>query len=161
MADISMKFLCGFRGFHAPVLNEVLRVKQEQNNPHDHYAIAVIKQHGLRQQVVGHLAREISRFTWFIINHGASVSVKVVDVHQRRSPLVQGGLEIPIEVCVVMKLSDDNKKVLETYKTLTIENYEEPVDGHFPDITPRVLADLESTSESDTDEEVEEMDDDQ
>ena len=166
MADISIKFLCGLRGYHeycsvwTPVLNEVLRAKQENSNPHNHYAIAVTKQHGLRQQVIGHLPREISRFTWFIIDHGASVSVKVVDVHQRRSPLVQGGLEIPIEVCIVMKLSDENKKALETYKTLIGENYEEPdADGKFPDFTASVLAGLEMSSESDTDEEdIETMD---
>ena len=133
--------------------NEVLRVQQERNNTHDHYAIAALKQQQLRsrQQVVGHLPREISRFTWFIIDHGATVSAKVVDIQQRRSPLVQGGLEIPIEVCVVMPLSDENNKALDTYKTLIEKNYEEPVNGNFPDVTASVLADLEMSSESDTD----------
>ena len=157
MADISTRFLCGLRGYHeychvwTPVENEVFCVRQEKRNPHDYYAIAALKQ----QQVVSHLPREISRFTWFIINHGAAVSVKVVDINYRRSPLVQGGLEIPIEVCVVMPLSDANKRALDTYRTLINENYEEPVNGNFPDVTATVLADLHTSSESETEDEEE------
>ena len=164
MAEISIKFLCGLRGYHeyssvwTPVENEVLRVQQERNNPHDHYAIAALKQQHSRQQIVGHFPRKISRFMWFIINHGAAVSVKVVDILQRRSPIVQGGLEIPIEVCIVIPLSDENKKAHDTYKTLIAENYEEPVDGNFPDVTASVLADLQMSSESDTDEEEDDCD---
>ena len=75
-------------------------------NQHDYYTTDALK----KQQVVGHLPKEITQFTSFIINHGAAVSVKVVDINYRRSPLVQRGLEIPIEVCVVMPLSDANKK---------------------------------------------------
>ena len=44
--------------------------------------------------VVGHLPREISRLTHFIIVHGAKVSCKVVDVHHRRSPRVQVFLKV-------------------------------------------------------------------
>ena len=155
--EISTRFLCGLRGYHeychewTPVQNEVLCVQQERRNPHDYYAIAAIKQ----QQVVGHLPKEISRFTWFIINRGAAVSVKVVDINYRRSPLVQGGLEIPIEVCVVMPLSDANKRALDKYRTLVTENYEEPVNGNFSDATATVLAHLYASSESETDDEEE------
>ena len=37
---------------------------------------------------------------YFIMVHGASVAVKVIDTHHRRSPLVEEGLEIPVEVSV-------------------------------------------------------------
>ena len=53
----------------------------------------------IRPPVVGHLPREISMFT---IVHGGRVSFKVINAHHRRSPLVQGGLEIP-----VMELGND------------------------------------------------------
>ena len=46
-------------------------------------------------------------YTRFIINHRAVVSMQVVDVKHRRSPLFLG---IPIEVNVVMPYSDVNKK---------------------------------------------------
>ena len=47
---------------------------------HDRYTIAVMKHlpGRLVSSVVGHLPREISRFTHFIIVHGAKVSCKVV-----------------------------------------------------------------------------------
>ena len=57
-----------------------------------------------------------------------------------------------------MPLSDENKKALDTYKTLIADNYEEPVNGNFPDVTASVLADLQMLSESDTDEEEDDCD---
>ena len=165
MADLKITFLCGLRGYHeyrsvwTPTLNEVIRARQERNNPYDRYAIAALKHRSEthREHVVGHLPREISRYTWFIINHGAEVFVQVVDVNHRRSPLVQGGLEIPIEVSIVMPYSDANKQALEIYRTLISEHYEEPVDGNFPDATAAILAGINasSTDESDTDTEEE------
>ena len=56
------------------------------------------------------------------------MSCKVVDVHHRRSPLVQGGLEIPCEVTVEMAMT--NKVSL---LTSTNGQYQEPVEGKFPD----------------------------
>ena len=86
-------------------LNEKLETIHEENNPHDRYAVAAIRKtvSRLRPVVVGHLPREISRFTRFIILHGATVKVKVSDTKYRRSPLIQGGLEIPVEVEVQME----------------------------------------------------------
>ena len=79
-------------------------------NCHDRYAIAVMKRlpEKLIVSIVGHLPREISRFTYFITVHGAQVSFKVMDVHHRRSLLVQGGLETPCEVIVEMEMTDKN-----------------------------------------------------
>ena len=83
--------------------------------------------------------------------HGAIVTAKVMDTHHRRSPLVQGGLEIPIEVTVTMKYSPDNKDAMVKYEDLVGKHYKEPVDGKYEDITPEILEGLES----DTDEETE------
>ena len=50
---------------------------------------------------VGHLPREISRITKFILDRNATVTVKLSSSHYRRSPLVhQGGLEIRCVVTV-------------------------------------------------------------
>ena len=140
MADLRFSFLCGIRGYHeyrvrwVPALNEVLSTKREIHNRHDCYAIAVMKRlpGSLSDSVVGHLPREISRYTYYIIVHGASVSCKVIDVHHRRSPLVQGGLEIPCEVTVTMNYSQENVRAMAEYTRLLQEKYEEPTDGHFP-----------------------------
>jgi hypothetical protein len=64
------------------------------------------------ESTVGHLPKEISRITRYIMLYGALVSVKVVDIHRRRSPLVQGGLEIPVEVTVTMTYSEKNKAAM-------------------------------------------------
>lgn len=154
---IEVQFYCGLRGYHiykaiwSPRNHELLVAKQETNNPHDQYAIAAYKQ----ESVVGHLPKEISRFTWFIIRHGAAVTVKVVDVRQRRSPLIRGGLEIPVEVTVSMPFLDSNKQALEEYRKLVDIHYEEPIDGNFRDYTADILRAIDNTdsSESETDQE--------
>ena len=113
MAYVTYSFSCGIRGYQeyksrwVPVLHEVLPVKHKSGNSYNMYAIAVMKRlpGTLVASVVGHLPREISRYTYFIIVHEAKVSCKIMDVHHRRSPLVQG-LEIPSEVIVEMEISD-------------------------------------------------------
>ena len=105
-----------------PPRNQQLFVKRETNNRFDSYAIAAVKhlsQGGRREtRVVGHLPpKEVSRLVSFILAHGAEVLIKVTD---RRSPLIQGGLEIPskdeplrekpIETCKIRRAS---KQVLQ------------------------------------------------
>ena len=121
----------------------------EENNPHDRYAVAAIRKtvSRLRPVVVGHLPREISRFTRFIILHGATVKVKVSDTKYRRSPLIQGGLEIPVEVEVQMENSSENQQALSKYQTLVAENYREPVNGNYVDATPDILKALDCEDE--------------
>jgi hypothetical protein len=88
-SELRFRFLCGLRGYHEysgiwrPVLNEVSPAKHERRNPHDRYAIAAFKQRPgfLVEQIIGHLPREISRFT---IVHEAVVKAKVVDVNHRQ-----------------------------------------------------------------------------
>ena len=131
---LNLAFPCGLRGLHVykelwnPRLNEKLDTIHEENNPHDRYAVAAIREtvSRLTPVVVGHLPREISRFTRFIILHGATVKVKVSNTKYRRSPLIQGGLEIPIEVELHMENSAENQQALSKYLTLRAENYYEP-----------------------------------
>ena len=51
--------------------------------------------------VVGHIPREISRFTWFTIEGGANITAQVVSTNTKSSPLKQGRLEIEIKVTVI------------------------------------------------------------
>ena len=44
---------------------------------------------------MGHLPLEISRFTKFLLDRGATITATVSSTHYQRSPLVLGGLEIP------------------------------------------------------------------
>ena len=62
--------------------------------------------------------------------YGPVVTVKVLDTHHCRSPLVQGSLEIPIQVIVKMERNSQNKDTLSRYEALVNQYYKEPVDGN-------------------------------
>ena len=53
--------------------------------------------------IVGHIPKEISRYTRYIVEHGASVDAFLLATHRRPSPQIHGGLEISIKP--VMKLT--------------------------------------------------------
>jgi hypothetical protein len=104
--SITTSFPCGLRGFHVyqdiwkPVNGEALNCIHERKNTHDRYAIAATKRlpGRIADSIVGHLPREISRFTRFLISREGMVKVTVDDSKYRRSPLIQGGREIPVTV---------------------------------------------------------------
>lgn len=68
-----------------------------------------------RKPVVGHIPREISRYTYYFIKHGGSVSATVQSTQRRKSPIEQGRLEILIEVTVKIPKAKEN--ILAVYKT--------------------------------------------
>jgi len=120
-ADLSVSFLGGLRGYHeyraiwTPTLHEILPTIHERSNPYDRYAISArtsLPGTLVVESTVGHLPKEISRLTRFIMLHSAIVVVKILNTHHRRSPLVQGGLKIPIQVIVKMEYSPQNKDTL-------------------------------------------------
>ena len=89
-----------------------------------------------QQKKKKHLHREISRETRFFLLRGGVVCAKVIGKNHRRSPLVQGGLEIAVQVTAEMDLTERNKAILEKYKQIVVSNYKEPgIDGHFDNRT--------------------------
>ena len=120
----------------------------ERNNCYDCYAIATTKRllRRLANSTVGHLPREISRTTRFFL-----LCAKVIDKNHRRSPLVQGWLQIAVQVTAETDLTKRNKAILEKYKQIVVSNYKEPrIDGHFDNCTKEVLKGFED-DHSDTD----------
>jgi len=105
------------------MLHEILSTIHERSNPYDCYAIAARKSLPgtlAVESTVGHLPKEISRLTSFIMLHGAIVVVKILNTHHRRSPLVQGGLEnysYPsdsengLRLCTILSLSNATKSL--------------------------------------------------
>ena len=59
---------------------------------------------------------EISRVTKFLLVRRANVSAKLTSTHYRRSPLVQGGIEIPCAVTVTMPGTVSNQLLMEDIK---------------------------------------------
>ena len=90
----------------------------------------------------------MSRTTHYL--HGGRVSCRATDIHHRRSPLVQGGLEIPAEVTIEMALTEENTlalKKVSPWNQLT---------GKFEAATAAILNSMKSDddeiSETDSDE---------
>ena len=84
---------------------------------------------------------------YFIVEDGVSVTCKIINVKHRRSPLVQGGLEIPFQVTVTMQYSDINVTAIDECKELVNEYYIEPINEKFPDATNETLDLLKSLSD--------------
>ena len=103
--SITYWFKCGLRGFHvykevwSPIVGEQLKCCYERNNCYDRYAIAATKRlrGRLADSAGGHSPGEIFRATRFFLLRGEVVCGKVIGKNHRGSPLVQGGLEIPLQ----------------------------------------------------------------
>jgi len=124
------EFTSAVRGFHyyrkywKPEHEQILNCYHEHNNPFDRFAIkcCVVGKEG----AVGHLPKEISRVTKFFMDRGASVTVQLASDHYRRSPLVQGGIEIPCKVTAKIPGTVSNQLCMERYKELVQSLYTEP-----------------------------------
>ena len=79
--------------------------------------------------IIGHLPREISRPTKFFLDRGAIVSATVRSINIRRSPLFQGGLEIPCFVSVTFSKTVKGQELMDRYKLLVTRLYIEPETG--------------------------------
>ena len=120
MATGTFDFITGLRGFRLyrdiwkPSLNQFINFKQERNNRYDRFAVAgKTKLPGtLAASIVGHMPRELSRFIWYAIERGARITATLVSTQAKDSPLVQGGLEIP----VIIKVEWENEINLQCLK---------------------------------------------
>ena len=144
-----IEFDAAIRGFHyykkywKPKVGEILVCSHEDDNPFDIFAIQTCDENGA---TVGHLPRELSRVSKFLLDRGAVISAKLSSTRYRRSPLVQGGMEIPCKVFVEMRPTVKNNEILDRYLTLVETLYTEPE-------TPVILGsiifdDLEAQSSS-------------
>ena len=77
-------------------------------------------------EIVRHLPMEISRVTKFLLDRGANVSAKLTSTHYRRSPLVQGGIEVSCVVIVSMPDNVINQLLMERCKQLIETLYTKP-----------------------------------
>jgi len=120
------------RGYHyykkywQPEVNQVLYLSHEKDNHFDSFAIKMCDVQG---NIRGHLPMEISRVTKFLLDRGAKITATLRSTNYRRSPLVQGGLEIPCSVKVMMMPTQLNKRLVNRYKDLVESFYFEPPDN--------------------------------
>ena len=120
------------RGYHyyqnvwLPEEGQHLSCLHQGNNAFDVFAIALCAENGL---VIGHLPRELSRATKFLLDRGVAMRAEVCSQTYRRSPLVQGGLEVPIRLYLSMRPTKLNEKLLARYVDIYNETYEDPGPG--------------------------------
>ena len=69
---------------------------------------------------------EISRPTKYLLQRGALINATLSSTSYRRSPLVQGGMEIPCRMSVWMPETFKNRAIVEKYKEMVDVLYTEP-----------------------------------
>ena len=146
------------RGFHVykairqPEEGEKLISEHEENNKYDLFAIKVCRP--LDRKIVDDLPIAISRITRFIIARGVIVEAQLTAAHYRRSPLVQGGLEIPCSLIFKMpetkKSSELLKKYLERFESKQTEPQEIIILGTFIKKDSLATTSRETTGKSST-----------
>lgn len=107
------------RGHHiyktvwTPTVGETLQVSQELSNPHDVYAVSVLKD----ANIVGHVPREINRVFSFFLLHGGGISCEVIG-HRKFGK----GLEVPCTYKLTgkEKMIVKAREILESKKNKTI-----------------------------------------
>ena len=102
------------RGFHVyKAIWHLLASSHEENDTHDSFAIKTCQLDS--GKIVGHLPIELSRISKFILDSGTKIEVKLRETHYRRSPLVQGSLEIPCHLVIRMLNTMKSAKLLKKY----------------------------------------------
>ena len=76
-----------YRDIWTPVLDEALVCAQQSGNPHDHYAVSMLK----RGTIVGHLPKKISRLCPLFLGQGRCIIATVTGDCQHSHDLPQGG----------------------------------------------------------------------
>ena len=92
-----------------PVKVQELIFHHEFDNDFDRFTVAgkTLLPGKLAPSVVGHVPRELSRDIWNAFRYVDIITAEVKDERPRRSPLVQGELEILIEMRIAVDEEDE------------------------------------------------------
>ena len=113
-----------YKSLWNPIPNQKLKCTHEGNNPFNMFAIKVCDD----VKIVGHLPMEISRSAKYLLDRGAVFTVEVTSTNYLRSPLIQGGLEIPTKLTVMMPGTLKDRLLMGKYNEIVNERYAEPKD---------------------------------
>ena len=110
-----------------PKEGEILKAEEKNKEEliHDPYSIAWKRKckEKLVAEVVDHASREISRAVNFFLRRGRKLITKVSDCKCRRSPIANGGLEIP--VMTTFSINEEKKRYLDRMKVVVETNYDD------------------------------------
>ena len=124
--DLCDSAICGYHFYKRhwqPEDAERLDCLHEVENLFDVFAIKTVNSDNA---ITGHLPREISRVTKLLLDRGAVAYAELTSTHYRRSPLVQGGLEMPCKITVKLHGTVKNHMLLGRYMQLVNSFYCEP-----------------------------------
>ena len=75
---------------------------------------------------MGHLPQKISRITKYLLERGEKIEAQLTSTIYQRTPIIQGGLEIPCKVIVRMSATVLSQTLMDRYKELVTDFYSEP-----------------------------------
>ena len=101
----------------------MLAFSHKENNPHDLFGIKTCQLDS--GKIIGCLPMELSRISKFILDKGAKIEVKLHKTRYRRSPVIQGGLEIPCDLVIRIPKTMESGELLKKYLKLFKNCYEE------------------------------------
>ena len=104
--------------------NKKLSCAHDKQNPFDMFAIKTFRLED--GKVVGHLPREISRATKYLLDSGVNITAILSSTHYRKSSLFQDGLEIPCTVKVKLRGNIKGDLLIAKYKEIIEQLYIEP-----------------------------------
>ena len=132
----------GLRGYHVyrdewrPYVHQPITFRKEEDNVHDNFAVAgCAKLPG--RLIPGIVGRELSRHIWYDLEYGAIMNAEVKSERHRPSPLLQGGLEIPLTVTVEWE-NESSLKILSN----RIESVGYHMDTPYADDSNSILKEL-------------------
>ena len=137
--NIDYDFCSGLLGYH--LYQKIWKpfIAREEKSPYDRFAISgSAKIPGkIGCVVVGHIPWGLSRYMRYALDSGAIISGKVISDKYKPSPLIQGGLEIPVKVFV--SWSDEKSMTILKEKVKSV-NYS--CDMDYVDDSKKILKDL-------------------
>ena len=102
----------------------------------------------LAPDFIVHIPREISRHVWFVMAKGAEVTARVIDTRPKRSPIMQG----EVEILIMVNVEWDNADGIRTLKE-KVESVNFPVgeDEEYKNDSNEILKSIGVEEESDSD----------
>ena len=92
-------------------------------------AVQILIPNRVANTTIGHIPREISRFTYYFLKHGGKIDGHVSSMLRRKSPIPSGGLEVKLKLFFrgsSMSLVDQMRQFISRYDY----EWEQPADDN-------------------------------
>ena len=128
-AEKDIEFTAAIRGYHFYKRYWQLKEAERLECLHkvdNRFNVFAIKTVNSDKVITGHFPREISRVTKFLLDRGAVTYAELTLTRYRRSPITQGGLEVPSKITIKFYGTFKNHMLWDRYMQLVNSLYCEP-----------------------------------